>query len=184
MKISVLTAFFAAAMVAAAGPAAAQQAQPAQPGMKIGVVSFERILRESAPALRATKILEGDIQKRDDEMRGLAAQLKRLEDALERSPTPLSEADRRSKAREFETLSREFERKKQVYSDELNQRRNDMMGQLLEQANRAVRQIAERENLDAVFQEAAYASPRIDLTDKVIKALETATKPPAKPAAK
>lgn len=163
-----LGAFFAAAMLAVAGPAPAQQAQP---GSKIGIVSFERIMRESAPALRATRILEGEIQKRDEEMRGLVAQMKRLEDALERSPTPLSEADRRSKAREFETLNREFERKKQVYSDELNQRRNDMMGQLLEQANRAVLQIAERENFDAVFQEAAYASPRIDITDKVIKAL-------------
>ena len=45
---------------------------------------------------------------------------------------------------------------------------------VLESANRAVRQIAETEKLDIVFQneQVVWASPRIDITDKVIKALE------------
>jgi outer membrane protein len=38
-------------------------------------------------------------------------------------------------------------------------------------ANRAIRQIAESEKYDIIFQEAVFASPRIDITDKVIKAL-------------
>ena len=50
-------------------------------------------------------------------------------------------------------------------------RRNEAMAQVLEQANRAIRRVAEQENLDAVFQEAAFANPRIDITEKVIKAI-------------
>jgi Skp family chaperone for outer membrane proteins len=45
---------------------------------------------------------------------------------------------------------------------------------MLEDMNGVIRRIAEQENFDAVFIEAAYASPRIDLTDKVIKALDAA----------
>ncbi|HTM61709.1 MAG TPA: OmpH family outer membrane protein, partial [Burkholderiales bacterium] len=46
-------------------------------------------------------------------------------------------------------------------------------------ANRVIRQIAEQEKYDIIFQDAVYASPRIDLTDKVIKSLDSG-KPPAK----
>jgi outer membrane protein len=170
-------------------PVAAQQAQPAQPpqpaqptqpSVKVGFVNTERLLRDSAAARRAQKTLEVEIQKRDQEMRSLVAQMKKLEDALERSPTPLSEAERRSKGREFADLNRSFERKKVEHAEEITVRRNEVMGQLQEQANRAIRQVAEQENFDAVFQEAAYSSQRIDITDKVIKALEVGAKSAAK----
>ena len=45
---------------------------------------------------------------------------------------------------------------------------------MLEKANRAVKQIAEAEKYDVILQEAVYASPRIDITDKVVKALSDA----------
>ena len=48
----------------------------------------------------------------------------------------------------------------------------------LDELNRVIRQVAEAEKYDVIFQDAVYASPRIDITDKVIKALEG--KPPAR----
>ena len=132
-----------------------------------------------AAAQQAQKRLKVEIDKRDQEMRALVAQMKRLELALAKNSPALSEAERRDKQREFAGLNRDFERKKQEYSEELALRRNEAVAQVLEQANRAIRRVAEQENLDIVFQEAAYASPRIDITEKVIKALE-AGKPPAK----
>ena len=56
---------------------------------------------------------------------------------------------------------------------------DEELAQVVEQANRVIRQIAEQEKYDIIFQDAVFASPRIDITDKVIKALE-AGKPPAK----
>jgi outer membrane protein len=117
------------------------------------------------------KRLKTEVEKRDQEMRALVAQMKKLEEALNRTAPPLGEAERASKQREFASLNRDFERKKQEYGEELALRRNEAMGQVLEQANRAIRRVAEQENLDVVFQEAAYASQRIDITDKVIKAV-------------
>ncbi len=51
---------------------------------------------------------------------------------------------------------------------------------MLEQANRAIRRVAEQENLDVVFQEAAFASQRIDITEKVIKAVNAGAAPAGK----
>jgi outer membrane protein len=161
-------ALLAGAMLAVAMPAAGQQAAAAT---RIGFVNTERVMREAAPAQQAQKRLKTEIEKRDQEMRALVAQLKKLEEAITRNSPPTGDAERAARQREHASLSREFERKKQEYAEELSLRRNEAMGQVLEQANRAIRRVAEQENLDIVFQEAAYAGPRIDITDKVIKAV-------------
>jgi outer membrane protein len=145
---------------------------------KIGVVQIERIVRDSAPALRAQKKLEAEFAKREGELNKLGEQLKRLQDELEKDGVTMSEAQRRTKERDFNELNRDFQRKQREYREDVNQRRNEELSQVIDQANRIIRQIAEQEKYDIIFQEAAYANPRIDITDKVIKALEG--KPPAR----
>lgn len=188
MKNPVYVALIAgAALATAAFPAAGQQAPAtapaaaaATPVAKIGFVNTERVMREVMPAQQAQKRLKIEIDRRDQEMRVLVAQMKKLELALEKSTPPLSETERRTKRREFTELNRDFERKKQDYADELALRRNEAVGQVMEQANRAIRRVAEQENLDAVFQEAAFASGRIDITEKVIKAVNAGAATAAK----
>lgn len=175
MKNPMQAALFAGAVLAAAAwPAAGQQAPAASAApaaARIGFVNTERVMREAIPAQLAQKRLKSEVEKRDQEMRALVAQMKKLEDALNKNSPTMSESERTSKQREFAGLSRDFERKKQEYAEELILRRNEAMGQVLEQANRAIRRVAEQENLDAVFQEASFSSPRIDITEKVIKAV-------------
>ena len=163
----------AAAGLCLAAPVGAAHAQS-----KIGVVQIERIVRDSAPALRAQKKLEAEFSKREAELSKSAEQLKRMQDELEKEGVTMAEAQRRNKERDFNELTREFQKKQRDYREDVNQRRNEELSQVIEQANRIIRQIAEQEKYDIIFQEAAYANPRIDITDKVIKALDA--KPPAK----
>jgi outer membrane protein len=168
---------------ALAAPALAQDKPPAQPQSvapagKFGFVNTERILREAAPAVRAQKRIEADFQKRDQDLAKVAEQLKRMQDDVEKNSVTMSETQRRAKEREFTELNRDFQRKQREFREDLNQRRNEELAQVVEQANRVIRQIAEQEKYDIIFQDAVFASPRIDITDKVIRALEG--KPPAK----
>ena len=161
--------------------AAAVLALPAAPALaqgKIGFVNTERIMRESAPAQRAQKKIEGEFTKRDQELSRVTDQLKRLQEELEKNSVTMTESQRRTKERELTELDRDFQRRRREFQEDLNQRRNEELAQVLEQANRAIRQIAEQEKFDIIFQDAVYANPRIDLTDKVIKSLEG--KPPAR----
>jgi outer membrane protein len=170
--------FLAAVLSALALPAAAQAPAAAQSG-KFGFVHTERILRDSAPAVRAQKKIEAEFQKRDRELAGIAEQLKRMQAELDKDAMTMSESQRRTKERDFGELNREFQRKQREFREDLNQRRNEELREVVEQANRVIRQIAEQEKFDIIFQEMpAYVSPRIDITDKVIKALDG--KPPAK----
>jgi outer membrane protein len=168
--------FFAAALMLVAQPVLAQAPQP---GGKFGFVHTERILRDSVPAVRAQKKIEAEFQKRDRELATIADQLKRMQAELDKDAMTMSDTQRRTKEREFGELNREFQRKQREFREDLNQRRNEELAQVVEQANRVIRMIAEQEKFDIIFQEMpAYVSPRIDITDKVIKALEG--KPPAK----
>jgi outer membrane protein len=139
---------------------------------KIGFVSLDRILRDAAPAVRAQKKIEAEFSKRDQELSKLAEQLKRSQDTFERNAPTMSEGDRRNREREMNELNREFQRKQREFREDLNQRRNEELAGVLERANRVVRQVAEAEKFDIVFQEAVWADPRIDITEKVIKALD------------
>ena len=173
-SLALLAALFSFAALAQDKPAAATTLTG-----KFGFVNTERILRDAIPAQRAQKKIEAEFQKRDQELARLADQLKRMQDDLEKNTVTMSESQRRTKEREFAELNRDFQRKQREFREDLNQRRNEELAQVVEQANRVIRQIAEQEKYDIIFQDAVFASPRIDITDKVIKALE-AGKPPAK----
>lgn len=146
---------------------------------KIGFVNIDRILRDAAPAVRAQKKIEAEFSKRDQELGRQAEALKRAQDGFQKNAPTMSETERRNKEREIADLDREFQRRQREFREDLNQRRNEELAGVLERANRAVRQIAEGEKFDIVFQEAVWVDSRIDITDKVIRALDD-TKPAAK----
>lgn len=148
--------------------------------VKIGFVNTERILRESGPAIRAGKKLEGEFAKKQAELQRLADQLKRVQDDLEKNGLTMSEAQRRAKEREFNDLNRDLQRRDRDFRDEVNQRRNEETAQLVEQANRIIKQIAEQEKYDVILQatDALILNTKVDITDRVMKALEG--KPPAR----
>ena len=151
---------------------AVASASSAQTSSKIGYVSLDRILRDAAPAVRAQKKIEAEFSKRDQELQRGAEQVKQMQEALERNAVTMSDSERQRREREFAESTRDFQRKQREFREDLNQRRNEELASVLERANRAVRQIAEQEKYDIIFQEAVYANPRIDITDKVIKALD------------
>ena len=156
----------ALAFVALACAAGAVQAQ----GMKIGFVNTERVFREAAPARRAQQKLEQLFAARNAELTGLEKRGRDLQAELERD-TSLNEAARRDKERLLADISQKFQRLQREIREDLNLRRNEELNAVQERATRVIQQIAEQEKFDLVVQEAVFASSRIDITDKVIRAL-------------
>jgi outer membrane protein len=139
--------------------------------IRIGFVDAERINRESVPAERASKQLEKEFAPRGQELQRREAQIKALQGQLEKDALTMSESDRRAKEQELGRMTLDFQRMQREFREDLNIRRNQELSTLLERANRIIRQIAEAEKYDLIVQDAVYRSPRIDITDKVLKAL-------------
>ena len=156
----------ALAFVALACVAGAVQAQ----GMKIGFVNTERVFREAAPAKRAQQKLEQLFAARNAELTGLEKRGRDLQTDLERDVS-LNEAARRDKERQLADISQKFQRLQREIREDLNLRRNEELARVQERATRVINQIAEQEKFDLIIQEAVFASGRIDITEKVIKAL-------------
>ena len=139
---------------------------------KIGFVNSERLFREAAPAKRAQQKLEKEFAGRDADIQKLTRQARDLQTQLEKDSVTMSETDRRNKERDLANLTRDLQRSQREFREDLNLRRNEELASVQDRANKVIQQIAEAEKFDLIVQEPViFASPRIDITDKVIKAL-------------
>ena len=138
---------------------------------KIAVVDVDRIMRESGPATRATKKLEKEFENRRIEMQRISTQGKTLEALLDKNTLP--EVDRKAKERELVKLNQDFQRLQREFNEDRNTRLNEEIAAIQERTRAAIRQIADAEKYDLIFQETEilFRSPRMDITDKVMKIL-------------
>ena len=155
----------AIALLAWAGLAAAVE-------YKIGFVNTERLFREATPAKRAQQKIEKEFATRDAEIQKLAKQVRDLQAALDKDGATMAEGERRNKERDLANQSRDLQRMQREFREDLNLRRNEELAGIQARANKVIQQIAEMEKFDLILQDpVVYASQRIDITDKVIKAL-------------
>ena len=139
---------------------------------KIGFVNSERLFRDATPAKRAQQKLEKEFAGRDAEIQKLAKQVRDLQAALEKDGVTMAETERRNKERDLANMSRDLQRGQREFREDLNLRRNEELSAVQERANKVINQIAIDEKFDLIIQDPViYASQRIDITDRVIKAL-------------
>ena len=141
--------------------------------LKVGFVNSDRVLREAVPAKAAQTRLESEFSKRQKEGEDSANKLKAAADKLDKESPTLSEAERNRRQRDLVEQDRELQRKRREFQEDLNQRKNEELASVVERANKVVKQIYESEKYDLILQGdvVIFASSRIDITDKVIKAL-------------
>ncbi len=166
-----LAGFLLNASVAFGQGAAATGVRPPAAELKIGLVNTEKLLRESAPAQRAFKKLEREFAARQADVERVAKKFRDQSAAFEKDQLTLNDADRRNKQRELEVLSRDLQRAQRELREDENLRRNEELAGLQERLQKTIQQIAESEKFDLILQEAVYVSARIDITDRVLKAL-------------
>ena len=166
MKSFLVTSLAAVAVALAATAAQAQE-------LKIGYVNSDRVLRDATPAKAAQAKLESEFSKREKDLADTATRLKATGDKLEKDAPTLAEAERSRRQRDLVEQDREFQRKRREFQEDLNQRKNEELAAVVERANKVIKQIFETEKYDLIIQEAVFAGPRLDITDKVIKSLNS-----------
>jgi outer membrane protein len=157
----------AAALLAGTAAVSAQD-------LKIGYVNSDRVLRDALPAKAAQAKLEAEFSKREKDLTDLANRLKSASDRLDKDSPTLAETERVRRQRELVDQDRELQRKRREFQEDLSQRKNEELGAVVERTNRVIKQIFETEKYDLILQEAVFWSPKVDITDKVIKALNAA----------
>ncbi|MBY0240776.1 MAG: OmpH family outer membrane protein [Burkholderiaceae bacterium] len=145
---------------------------PAYAQSKIAWLSTERIYNESRMARAAGDRLAEEFRSRERAVQDLAARLKGAAEKLEKELPSLAEPERIKRQREYFELDKEFQRRQREFREDLNQRTNEERAMISDRATQIIKQLAATEGYDIVLQDAVWASPRIDITDKVLAALD------------
>jgi outer membrane protein len=140
-------------------------------GTKIGFVSTERILRDSAPAKAAQAKIEAEFKGRDAALQKMASNLRAKAQKLDKDAPVISESERVKRQRELADLDSELQRKRREFQEDFNRARNEEFSSIVAKANAAIKKIAEQQHYDLIIQDAVTVSPKVDITDQVLKAL-------------
>ena len=168
MKVRSMKLIYALLLASFSSVAVSAQGQE----LKIGYVNSERVLREAEPAKKAQAKLEAEFGKREKDLNDQNAALRAQAEKLDRDSPTLSETEKTRRQRELVELDRDLQRKHREFQEDLTQRKNEELSSIAERANRTIKQIAESEHYDLIVQDPViYASARVDLTKKVIDAL-------------
>jgi len=139
--------------------------------LKIGYINSERVLKEANLAKAAQLKLEAEFGKREKDLKDAESKLRGAAEKLEKDAPTLAEAERNRRQRDLVEADRDLQRKRREWQEDLTQRKNEELGAVVERANRVIKQIFDAEKYDLIVQDALHASARVDITKKVIDAL-------------
>ena len=140
--------------------------------IKVGYVQVDKILQDAPQTAESGKKLEKEFSPRSQELDRMQKQIKDLQTSLDKESLTLSESARRDKERDLSNIKIEFQRKQRELREDVNLRKNEELSLLQDRINKAVTTVSEAEGYDlVVYGGVAYASKKVDITDKVLKAL-------------
>ena len=139
--------------------------------VKIGYVNSERILRETNLAKAAETKLQAEFSRREKALLDLETKLRGAAEKLDKDSPALSEAERGRRQRELIEQDRDLQRKRREFNEDVAQRKNEELSAVIEKANKVIKKIFEDDKYDQIVQDAIHASPRLDITKKVIDQL-------------
>ncbi len=151
---------------------AAPLAQAQNAPSRIGFVFTERLMTESKMAKAADAKIQAEFSKRQKTNEELVTKFKQMSEKFDTDAPRLSDIERTRRARELFDMEKDVQRMNREFQEDLMQRKSEERAAIATKAFKLIEQIAEQEKLDAVLQEAAWSSPRIDITDKILKQLD------------
>ena len=173
MKLHHSSKWIQASLLAVIALFSASSAYAQDTGSRVAVVNSEKVFNESNLAKAMQTRLQNEFTKRQNDLRDSAQKIKSAAEKLDRDAAVMNEAERIRRQRELADQDRELQRKQREFTEDLNQRTFEERAKIAEKANLVLRQIAEQRKIDVIVQEAAYVSPKADVTDDVIKALNS-----------
>ena len=140
--------------------------------LKVGFVQVDKILQEAPQTIESNKKLEKEFSSRTDKLKADVKSLKERESSFSKDALTMKESERDTKEKSLSQLRVDVQRKEHELREDINIRRNEELGGLQEQINKAVTSVAKAEGFDLVlYNGVAYASEKIDITDKILKSL-------------
>jgi outer membrane protein len=176
-----LVALVALAMVVVLVPF---QAKGQTPAPKIAYVDLQKVMMESEKGKEARKGLMDEVDKRKKEVAQRQDDLQKMKDALEKQTATITPEARAEKEKQYQTKLKDYQRIATDYQTELQQKDQELTQMILKELEQIIKGVGDTDKYTLIFEKRQagilFASPAIDITDKVILQYnQTAKKKPA-----
>lgn len=169
------------ALVALAGPAAAQQADSSPPAasQKVAYLDSRKVLAAAPGAADARAQIETEMQRYQNKVQVLNDSLNKVMEDYQRQSVLLSPEAKKTKEADLVKLRTSLSQQAQSLADEAQQRQNELMQPVMDRVNKVIAQIREEGGYAIIFDVASSAmlsaDSTLDLTDRVIAKLKAGT---------
>ena len=141
---------------------------------RIGVIHVERILRQSKPARAAEARIEQEFKSRDTDLRKREQDVQAAAAQLAKDRPTLSPEQLATRERDLDVRTRDVQRQRQQFAEDLRARQFEELDKLKTRLDQVLTKYAKDRNYDLILQDAIWVARSVDITDDVIKALDTA----------
>jgi len=141
---------------------------------RIGVIHVERILRQSKPARAAEARIEQEFKSRDTDLRKREQDVQAAGAQLAKDRASLSPEQLASRERDLDVRTRDVQRQRQQFAEDLRGRQFEELDKLKERLDQVLTRYAKDRNYELILQDAIWVARSVDITDDVIKALDSA----------
>lgn len=137
---------------------------------KIGVVDFQKVLKESEAGRDAQNRIQNKHSEMQNELQTLAGEIEKLQKQIERDSMVMSKDKREEKKREIAIKKMDLRSKKEEYQSQLQEIQSRIVGQLREEIFSLAEKIGKKEGYLMIIEKSAviYSPDSIDITDRLI----------------
>jgi len=146
----------------------------AQDALKIGVVNIGRLLQESPQAQAASGRLEDEFAPRRRDIMGLQSGLEEKKAQLKKNFEVMGAEERDNAQRDIRNDERTATRLQNEFREDLDLRRNEVIGAVQRDVLVEINAFAEAESFDLILVDGiVHASDRVDVTQQVLDRLKS-----------
>jgi outer membrane protein len=150
----------------------------AQERVKIGFIDIQRVIAESQAGKRAKDRFQAQIKKAEADLQKERQDLERLRNDIDKKGPLLKEEERRNMEADFQKRSVNLQRTLGDYQQDLRQKENQMMSDILKELEVIVNEVGKAEKFTLILERSQilYSDQGIDITTKVIETFNSRTK--------
>ena len=140
--------------------------------LKIGIVDVSKILKDAPQTVSANKKLEKEFSSRSDKLKTKIKALEADGKKFQKESLTMSDDQRDKAERGLQQRRIDIQRDERELREDMDLRRREEIGDLQEKINITIDKMAADENFDLIlYNGIAFASSKVDITDRIIKAL-------------
>ncbi len=150
----------------------------AQERIKIGFIDIQKVISESQPGKRASDRLQAQIKKAEGDVVKERQDLEKLRADIEKKGPLLKDEERRNLEADYQRRSVTLQRAMSDYQQDLQQKRNEMMSDILKDLEQIVNEIGKADKFTLILERSQilYSDQGIDITSKVIETFNSRMK--------